>query len=93
MEKARAHIYVEGRVQGVFFRADVREIAESLSIKGWVRNTPDGRVEIIAEGGQRELRDLAKWCSKGSHRAHVEKADIMWEKPTGEFENFSINTD
>ena len=47
----RIHLWVSGRVQGVFFRATTREVAVALGLRGWVRNLPDGRVEVVAEGG------------------------------------------
>lgn len=85
----RVHVWVEGRVQGVFFRASAREKAVGLGLTGWVRNLPDGRVEIVAEGESRHIADFLDWCRTGPPRARVEECRVMEEKPreeSGEFE-------
>lgn len=65
------HCYVSGRVQGVFFRAETREQARLLGLTGWVRNLPDGRVEIMACGEPRKVQQLCVWLSQGPDFAHV----------------------
>jgi acylphosphatase len=62
---------VSGRVQGVFFRAGTREQAQRLGIKGWARNLPGGQVEVMACGGEAELRALRDWLWQGPPWAHV----------------------
>jgi acylphosphatase len=89
-ESKRMHIYISGIVQGVFFRANTQEIAKSLGLIGWVRNLPDGRVEIIAEGIKERLENLISWCQKGPPGARVDDVDAKWEDATGEFENFDV---
>ncbi len=86
----RAHIWVSGRVQGVWFRATAREIANRLGLKGWVRNLPDGRVEIVAEGDESALDEFIKWCWEGPPLARVEDVEVEWERPTGEFRSFEV---
>ena len=86
----RAHIWVSGRVQGVYYRATTVEVARRLRLKGWVRNLPDGRVEIVAEGPEDALKALIDWCWEGPPLARVEDVEVVWEEPTGEFEGFSI---
>ena len=84
----RFHIFVSGRVQRVFFRANAVEVANKLGIKGWVRNMDDGRVEIVAEGKKEQLDDFAEWLKKGPLLAKVYDLTIEEEKPTGEFKDF-----
>lgn len=86
----RLHIRISGRVQGVFFRAHTQETAASLRLTGWVRNTSDGGVEVVAEGERALLEELLNWCRHGPAGAKVTSADTRWEPATGEFHNFSI---
>ncbi len=72
-EKACFRVYVEGRVQGVFFRANTKAMAEKLGVKGWVRNLPDGRVEIVAEGPYEAVGALVGWALRGPRHARVER--------------------
>ncbi|BAT71395.1 acylphosphatase [Thermosulfidibacter takaii ABI70S6] len=86
----RAHIWVSGKVQGVFYRATAKEIAKRLRLKGWVRNLPDGRVEIVAEGDEDALRAFVDWCWEGPPLARVEDVKVVWEEATGEFDDFYV---
>jgi acylphosphatase len=61
MKKVRAHVVIDGRVQGVCFRLDTRRAALKRSIKGWVRNLPDGRVEAVFEGEESDVKSMMKW--------------------------------
>lgn len=67
----RQRILVSGRVQGVGFRFATVRVAERLGLRGWVRNTADGRVEIVAEGDPESVRQLASWCRSGPPGARV----------------------
>lgn len=87
-KKARAHLLISGRVQGVAFRYYAQDIAQSLEIKGWVRNCWDGKVEIVMEGEEEKVEQLINWCYRGPGSAIVEKVDIEWEKYIGEFNFF-----
>ena len=89
-KKVRAHLLISGRVQGVSFRYYIQDIAQSLRIKGWVKNCWDGKVEIVIEGEGKEVKELVDWCYHGPGSAIVEKIDIEWEKYKGEFKAFSI---
>ncbi len=86
--RKRWHIWVSGRVQGVFYRASTAEVAEQLGLTGWVRNLPDGRVEIVAEGGEEGLQKLLAWCRQGPPAARVTSVEVQQEAATGEFERF-----
>jgi len=88
--KVRAHIFVSGRVQGVFFRVETRYEAMKRNVAGWVRNTSGGRVEAIFEGERKDVEKLIDFCRKGSSGARVTKVDVQWEKYSGEFKDFKI---
>jgi len=88
--KRRVHLFVSGRVQGVFFRAHTRDLARSLGLSGFVRNLPDGRVEIVAEGEEKALEKLVSFARQGPPLAQVTGVEVRWEAPTGEFPGFSI---
>jgi acylphosphatase len=86
----RAHVFVSGRVQGVFFRSETRYKAKKRGVKGWVRNLPDGRVEAIFEGEEKSVKELIEFCKLGPPGARVTNVDVFWEKCTGEFRDFEI---
>ena len=88
--EARAHIYVSGRVQGVFFRDHTRRWASSLGLTGWVRNLSDGRVEVTAEGDKERIETLISKLKEGPPLARVDKVEVKWEDYRGEFEDFRI---
>ena len=90
MEVERAQLIIEGRVQGVFFRASAKEQADILELKGWVRNLPGGSVEIQVEGQKEKLREFLQWCHRGPSNAEVSNVDIEYSQPTGEFSTFNI---
>jgi acylphosphatase len=85
----RAHVFVSGYVQGVFFRYSTAERARRVGLTGWVRNTADGRVEAVVEGDERDVRGLVDWCHAGPPHATVQAVDVSWEPITGEFSGFS----
>jgi acylphosphatase len=90
MEKVRAHVVVEGRVQGVFFRSHTQEMAHRLSLKGWVKNRRDGRVEAVFEGDKEKVEQMIHWCHRGPSEARVTNVQTDREGYSGEFEDFSI---
>lgn len=90
MPVIRAHIYISGRVQGVNYRRDTRLQAIRLGLTGWVRNLPDSRVEVVAEGEQERVEELIRWCRRGPPIAIVRRVEVRRELPTGEFETFDI---
>ncbi len=90
MELSRIHLFVSGRVQGVFFRAHTKEVAQNLGLVGWVKNLDDGRVEIVAEGKETELQKLIDWSWQGPPGSRVDDVEIIYEEPTNEFRNFEI---
>jgi acylphosphatase len=90
MEKTRCHILVSGRVQGVFFRQNTLEKAKALGLKGWVRNTKDGKVEAVFEGEKEKIERILEWMKKGPPLARVDGLEIEWENFKGEFDDFEI---
>lgn len=90
MVKARAHVFVSGRVQGVFFRQTIQQRAESHGIMGWVKNLPDGRVEAVFEGEEDAVKALVGFSRKGPSGAIVTGFSVDWEPFTGEFGDFEI---
>ncbi|MFZ3073394.1 MAG: acylphosphatase [Thermodesulfobacteriota bacterium] len=90
MKSIRAHVVIEGLVQGVFFRDNTRETASSNGISGWVRNNPDGTVEAIFEGEEEAVKKTVEWCRKGPNGARVERVDVRWDEFMGEFYGFDI---
>ncbi len=91
--KARAHVLVSGRVQGVFFRQGTRDLARRLGVTGWVRNLLDGRVEAVFEGEREDVESMIDFCKRGPPGAKVTKVDVRWEEYVGEFKGFRIRYD
>tara|TARA_Y100000294_G_scaffold81843_1_gene76862 strand:+ start:359 stop:631 length:273 start_codon:yes stop_codon:yes gene_type:complete len=78
MGDSAVHIIVHGFVQGVFFRASTQSQATEHSLTGWVRNLPDGTVEIHAEGEKESLDRFIEWCRQGPPSANVQRLDLDW---------------
>jgi len=89
-EKASVHIFVSGRVQGVYFRENARKKAQELGVFGWIRNLIDGRVEAVFEGEKRNVEEIVNWAKRGPIWAKVEDIQINWQDYKGEFNNFEI---
>lgn len=88
--KERAHVYISGNVQGVFFRDSTRQKAEELGLAGWVKNMPDGRVEAIFEGPSGAVQEIIDWCKEGPSQATVEDVDAEHEDSTEDLEGFEV---
>jgi acylphosphatase len=89
-DRERAHVYVSGQVQGVFFRDSARKKAEQLGLAGWVENLPDGRVEALFEGAQEKVREMIQWCEEGPPHATVEDVDAEFEDFEESLEGFEV---
>ncbi len=76
------HLVVSGLVQGVWFRKSTRDKATDLALCGWVRNLPDGRVEILAAGSEGALLELQAWCHHGPPLARVDEVEGEWLEST-----------
>lgn len=86
----RVHVYISGRVQGVFFRAETQRAADSFNLTGWVRNTKDGRVEALFEGEDANIDKMIDWCHVGPPAARVKEVLVEKEPYTGEITDFII---
>jgi acylphosphatase len=85
-DRARAHIYVSGMVQGVSYRWYATQHARTREIGGWIRNLPDGRVEAVFEGPKPAVEELIAWCREGPRYARVSDVEVEWEEPEGVYE-------
>jgi len=84
-------IKVSGRVQGVFFRQNMKGRAKKLGLVGWVRNEDDGTVLILAEGPQGKLEELYTWLKvNGPPFAKIDAIEVQWGEGTGDFKDFAI---
>jgi len=83
MSRTRAHVFVSGTVQGVFYRANTRDQARDRDLDGWVRNLDDGRVEAIFEGPEDAVESMVEWCHEGSPAATVRDVQAEYESPEG----------
>ncbi len=86
----RIHAYVSGIVQGVGFRYFVYRHAKMLGLKGFVRNLPDGRVEVVAEGEEENLRRLVSLLWQGPVGAYVKNVEVEWSEAKNEYSDFEI---
>jgi acylphosphatase len=86
----RLHAQVDGHVQGVGFRFFVRENADQLNLCGWVRNTWDGKVELVVEGPRPALEEMLDQVRRGPRGCFVTRVDYEWESATGQYRSFSI---
>ena len=77
---AAVRYLIAGRVQGVYYRAATAEVAQRLELRGWAKNLPDGRVEVVAAGPKAKLVELAGWLWKGPPAARVDSVQVeQWE--------------
>jgi acylphosphatase len=82
-DRARAHVFVSGTVQGVYYRATTREEARDRGVDGWVRNLSDGRVEAVFEGPRPAVESMVDWCHTGSQAASVGDVAVEYGEPEG----------
>ena len=85
-----SHYIVEGRVQGVFFRASTRDRAQEIGLRGWVRNLVDGRVEAVACGNDAQLETFELWLNRGPDMAVVNQVKIVSWMQEADFTGFNI---
>jgi acylphosphatase len=86
----RVHIFINGKVQGVFFRSRIVERTDRLGVTGWVKNLLDGRVEAVLEGEKEGVEEMINFCKIGPPRALVKNVEIRQEVYTGEYKNFAL---
>ncbi len=90
-EMKRVHVIVSGRVQGVGFRYFAVQEAQRIGVKGWVRNTPDGCVETVAEGSDGQLNEFLASLQTGPAFGYVTNCDVSWLDATGEYNRFNVS--
>ena len=79
-----------GRVQGVGFRFTTENIALSLGVTGWVKNLPDGKVEVVGEGEEARLVEFLEKVRNGPMKPYIRSVESSWSEATDEFNDFSI---
>ena len=90
-DNKRVHVIVEGRVQGVFFRAYTRDEAVKLDLSGWVRNRSDGSVEALIEGEKIAVEKMLQWFHQGAPHSLVEMVHVTEEPLVGDNTTFAIH--
>ncbi len=88
--RQRAHVFYAGRVQGVGFRYSAREVACGFEVTGFVRNLPDGRVELVVEGETDETKAFLAGIHETQLDNYIRTEDINWQPATGEFTDFEV---
>ena len=83
------HLIINGRVQGVFYRATAKKVAEDIGVTGWVKNTDEGKVEILATGSNNQLQKLIQWCKIGPSKAVVTDV-LVSDRKEENFKGFDI---
>jgi len=91
VSQKRVHIFVKGRVQGVYFRQGMKDISEKKNVTGWVRNLQDKRVEAVLEGKDTDVNSVIEWSQTGPPNAIVDGVEIINENYKGEFSKFEIS--
>ena len=89
-ELTRLQATVYGRVQGVGFRFFTLNAANELGLFGWVRNMPDGSVQLVAEGPKEQLTKFVSRLQIGPHSGHVDDIRYSWQAYRAEFDRFEI---
>ena len=86
----QARLIISGNVQGVFYRASCQDVAVKYGLKGWVKNLPNGQVEVLAQGNKQQIEQLIEWCKKGPPHASVSNVEVKWEEALQQFSLFEI---
>ena len=89
-DKVCAYILLSGRVQGVAFRYYARNIANELEVRGWIKNLPNGKVELMVEGSKNSVKLMIEWCKKGPRMAEVEDIEVAWLPYSGKYNQFQL---
>ena len=88
--KIQIKVIIKGRVQGVFYRAETKNTADKLGIKGYVKNLPDGSVGAVFEGDSPVVTQMLDWCNKGPAASRVENVQVEPVEVLSNFETFII---
>jgi acylphosphatase len=90
MKREEIHCVVSGKVQGVLYRDFVRRHARHLALVGFVRNLPDFKVEIVAQGHAENLEKVLEYIHRGPFLARVSHVEVEWREPTAVFKSFEV---
>ena len=88
-----ARLLITGKVQGVYFRFNMQQIAKKNSVVGWVRNLPDGRVEALLRGNKIDVNNVVEWSKIGPENSRVDEVKIEYGEHSGEYSDFVIQHD
>jgi len=88
--RQRVHVWVSGRVQGVYFRGTAKTQAMELGLAGWARNLASGGVELLVEGPPERIAQFLAWCRSGPPLARVDECRVVEEKPLGDCVGFEV---
>jgi len=88
--RARMQVFYSGRVQGVGFRFTAKSVANGFEVTGTIRNLPDGRVELVAEGAKDELKAFSQAINESGLEHFIQKQDVSWDEAKNEFRGFEI---
>ncbi len=86
----RAHVFIKGKVQGVFYRSWLHKESLEFGLVGFVKNLEDGRVEALFEGEKEKIEEIIEKCRDGSKASEVSHIDVMWEEAKGDYHDFVI---
>jgi acylphosphatase len=90
VKRARMQIFYSGRVQGVGFRYTVKQVVSGFEATGIVRNLPDGRVELVAEGRREELNAFREAIRESGLESFIQNEEVIWGEPANSFRGFEI---
>jgi acylphosphatase len=91
-DTARVHVHVEGRVQGIGFRAYVQQAGAMLDLTGWVRNVGYDKVETVAEGPRAKVEEFVEAVRTGPRGSRVAEIKVEWEMVLNEFDRFEVRS-
>ena len=92
-ESISVRLLVRGKVQGVYFRFNMQQVAMKNSVVGWVRNLPEGSVEALLEGNKEDVNQVVRWSKIGPENARVDEVKMDYGQYTGEYKDFIIRYD
>lgn len=92
-ESISVRLLIRGKVQGVYYRYNMQQVAKKNSVVGWVRNLSDGKVEALLEGSKEEVNKVIEWSKMGPENARVDEVKVDYEQYVGNYKDFMIRYD
>lgn len=90
MSNVRAYVLISGKVQGVYFRQNMKQVCKRHNVNGWVRNLKNGKVEAVLEGDEMAVSEVIEWCHAGPADAIVDDVQVEFEDYKGDVDSFEI---